>query len=301
MSNMINDSQTLSEHMAAGRMPASEALGYAVQIGDALRRLHDAGGVHGALTPAAVLLTPEGVRLLPGEAVHSASVTPYLAPERIRGDAPDACADIFSFGAVAYEMLTGRPPFQGDTPEALAESVGNVAPPPIGHPSLDRLIGICLSKDRGARWQRIQQAVIELRLLAGAGRRSEPGVVARHAQVETTLRAEIRQLESRMTSRLDEQRRVLEETCDALHTLCAQLDELDGRVAAGQEVTRQLAVLADKVPHLEQTVNAQAVAIERACNGIARTDDLVESVVEALESLQGLVLEQSEERALVAG
>ena len=61
-------------------------------------------------------LTGFGVRLLPPQPDDTGAVTPYLAPERLRGQAPDACTDVFAFGAVVYEMLAERPAFEGDTP-----------------------------------------------------------------------------------------------------------------------------------------------------------------------------------------
>jgi hypothetical protein len=290
-------------------MPTGEALHYATQIGDALRSLHEEGRAHGTLTPAAVMVNGAGLHLLPGDPGDLNNITAYIAPERILGHEPDACADLFSFGAIIYEMLTGRPPFEGDTPDALAESVSRCAPAPIGQPGLDRLVRTCLSKDRDGRCQRIQHALMELRLLAGAERRSDPSVVTRRNQVEASMRAEIRQLESQWASLFDEQRHALREACDVLQILRGHLDEMGGQLTAAQErmarteqfiekahseMAGQQTLLDDRLQHLEQTVTAQAAAIERACNGISRTDDLVERVVESLESLQGLVLEQSE-------
>jgi chromosome segregation ATPase len=220
-------------------------------------------------------------------------------------------------------MVTGRRAFPGDTAEAIAESMGNTTPLPISHPELDRLVGTCLSKDRAGRCQSMQHVVMKLKLLAGLERRSEPGVVLRHNRIEAKLRAEIQQLESRWTSTLERQQRVateehsiLQQVSEVLLALREQISEIDGRLGDVQgrvtraeqateetrsEIAEQGTMLLDEFRELEQTVNTQAVAIERTRNRLVQTDDLVERVVEALESLQSLVLEQSEERIAVGG
>jgi len=80
----------------------------------------------------------------------TSAVTPYTAPEVAAGGPPTARSDIFSFGAVAYEMLTGRPAFQGESPEVLAESILRSNPRPSGVPSADRFLRCC-SKGTRAR------------------------------------------------------------------------------------------------------------------------------------------------------
>ena len=312
---MTSDSQTLSQRIAAGALPIPEALRCAIQLGEAVRHLHDEGRAHGALTPDAVSFTRFGLRLLPPQDGAAEALTPYVAPERLRGQAPDACSDVFAFGAVVYEMLAGRPAFEGDTPEELSEALSSRAPAPLGHPGLDRLVSTCLSKDRAGRWQRMQQVVMELKLLAASERRSEPGVTLRHSEMEAALRAEMEQLESRWTDRFERQQKTLEEATEGLKAVHAQLGDLDARFAeagerlagaekaangATDEISEIHTVLSGEVRGLYQKVKEQAYSIEAARAGITRTDDLVERVVDALESLQSIVLEQSEERVAVA-
>ena len=157
---------------------------------------------------------------------------------------------------------------------------------------------------------------MELKLLAASERRSEPGVTLRHSELEAALRAEIEQLESRWTGHFERQQETLEEATEALKAVRAQLGDLDGRFAeasqrlasaertasgATEEIAQIHAGLSGEVRGLYQKVKEQAYSIEAARAGIARTDDLVERVVDALESLQSIVLEQSEERVAVAG
>ncbi len=320
---MMNDYQTLSQRLAQGKIPLPEALRYATQLGDALRRMHDEGRVHGALTPSGVILNGAGLRLLTAEPATAGEATPYMAPERFHGNPPDTSGDIFSFGAVVYEMLAGGRAFPGETPEAIAESIGNSTPPPIGHPELDRLVAACLSKDRAGRCQSMQYAVMKLKLMDGLERRSGPGVVLRQMRMESRMRAEMQQMESRWTSSLEQQQRVaaeehsiLQQVSEVLLALREQISEIDSRLGQVQdrvahaeqaaeesrcEIAEQGTMLLDEFRELEHTVNTQAVAIEATRNRLVQTDDLVERVVEALESLQSLVLEQSEERTAVHG
>src|ERR1043166_7264396 len=117
----MNDLTTLARRIAEGRLPASEALRYAMQVGESLRKIHDAGEVHGAVTPSNIYLTDAGAELVPpGAAVQADAITGYTAPEVAAGRAPESRSDIFSFGAGLYEMLTGRRAFEGKTRATVA-------------------------------------------------------------------------------------------------------------------------------------------------------------------------------------
>ena len=199
------NSQT--EAPAAGRaLKLSEALGIAIQIADALDQAHQHGVVHRDLKPANVMLLPSSggsgavahVKLLdfglakltrPADAiesaqtVHSDLTSPgmvlgtvrYMAPEQIEGRAADARTDIFAFGVVLYEMLTGRKAFDGKTQASLIAAIINVDPAPlsalvpIAPRALDRLVSRCLAKDPDDRWQTAHDLLLQLRWIAERG------------------------------------------------------------------------------------------------------------------------------------
>jgi hypothetical protein len=129
-------------------------------------------------------------------------VTPYTAPEVAAQNRPgDARSDIFSFGAIVYEMLTGRRAFVGEPEAVLVASLCNSTAAATGSPAVDRLVGGCLAKDPAARWQRMQKIILELKLLTAAAKRSATTPAARPA-AEAVLRAEMQQMESRLAARL---------------------------------------------------------------------------------------------------
>ena len=191
--------KTLARRIAEGRLPVSEALRYAMQVGDALRKLHDAGEVHGAVTPHQILLTDRGAELS-SELPAGNPVTPYTAPEVLLGRPADARSDIFSFGAVLFEALTGRRAFEGEDPATIAANLAGAATPSSGSPAADRILGPCLAKNPDQRAARMQKILMELKLLSGAARRAEAQAAApSHKESEiAALRAEVQAMESRI-------------------------------------------------------------------------------------------------------
>ena len=123
------------------------------------------------------------MRLSHAETVHSDLTGPgmvlgtvrYMAPEQVEGRAVDARTDIFAFGAVLYEMLTGRKAFDGKTQASLIAAIMNVEPTPvsalapIAPRALDRLVSRCLAKDPDDRWQTAHDLLLQLRWIAGRG------------------------------------------------------------------------------------------------------------------------------------
>ena len=173
----------------AGPLPLARGLEFASQILSALDAAHRKGITHRDLKPGNILMTKQGVKLLDfglaklvmsGAAIsmaqaltHAPSESPvgqqtltgehmilgtvqYMSPEQAQGKPADARSDIFSFGLVLDEMLTGRRAFDGTNPASViaailerdAPSVASVAPP-----ALDRLLQRCLAKDPDERWQ----------------------------------------------------------------------------------------------------------------------------------------------------
>jgi hypothetical protein len=125
-------------------LPAEEALRYAIDIGSALNRAHKRGAVHGKLSPHAILLTESGARIVRPVEGTDLDALAYRSPEQVSGEAPDWRSDIFSFGTLLYEMVSGRRAFSGEG-AALDRAIlegrrhldGQVADP-CGHGRRDR-------------------------------------------------------------------------------------------------------------------------------------------------------------------
>jgi Tol biopolymer transport system component len=164
--------QLLSERLAEGPLTAEEALRYAVELGSAIGKAHSGGQVHGQISPRSIMITGAGLRLLEPFKTGDAAL-PYNSPEQIRGEAADARSDVWAFGAVAYQMASGRAPFPGSGGD-LKRAIQSQTPAPLDLPSsagaaLEGVIYGCLEKDPAQRRQRIQNAVTELKLSGGKG------------------------------------------------------------------------------------------------------------------------------------
>ena len=339
-----NEPRTLAQRLAQGKIPAPEAARYATILAEALRKIHDAGQAHGGVSPASIVLSGSGLEL--GPAVHAeGTITPYTAPELLEGHAPDSRSDLFAFGAVVYEMFSGRRAFEGDGPAALSTAINSSMPPSCGSSAVDRLVANCLAKDPAARAQRMHKIQMELKLLTVLGHRAgAPAAVQREPAADTAvLRAEMRQIEGRVAARMQACEKAVAEVQHATSELRGQLAAVNSWLAtAGEqqvsipegfleaaeariaerlggdresgggrmarleqdlEATRKrIATLHESVAEdflaFEQGLKSQAAAIESARTAMGQTDDLVERVVEALESLQSAVLEPREDRAV---
>src|ERR1022692_4595467 len=251
---IANDNQTLAQRLAEGRLPIAEALRYAMQLADCLGKLHDVGKAHGAVTPSNLVVVAGGVELLPPPEGSSGAITPYTAPEVVQGRAADARSDVFGFGAILFEMITGRRAFEGDSRITLAANLLETPAPASGSPTVDRLVGPCLNKNPEARRQRMQKIMMELKLLSVAMRRSEAdaalSVAMRRSEADAAaaprrdaaadtaaIRAEVQQLEVRMEARLRDQETSVTEmhrSASAADTaaVLAEMQQLEARMGA---------------------------------------------------------------------
>jgi len=207
------EGETLADRLKSGPVPLEQAVQYAMQIADALDKAHRAGIVHRDLKPGNVMLTKAGAKLLDfglakgGGAVASGSglsmmpTTPagltvqgtilgtfqYMAPEQLEGEQADARTDIFAFGAMLYEMLTGKKAFEGKSHASLISSIMSSKPAavstvlPVAPPALDRIIQTCLAKDRNDRFQTAHDLLLQLRWMTEADAAAVvPAVVRGH-------------------------------------------------------------------------------------------------------------------------
>ena len=195
------EGETLAKRLEKGPLPLVQVLKFGAQIGDGLDKAHRSGVVHRDLKPGNIMLTPTGAKLLDfglaktasplaeiatltAAAAQPAPVTAqgtivgtiqYMSPEQIEGKELDARSDIFSFGAVLYEMLTGQRAFPGKSQLSVVSAILEKEPAPISTtkpmtpPALDRVIRRCLAKDPEERWQTARDIAIELKWIAKAG------------------------------------------------------------------------------------------------------------------------------------
>ena len=264
---IANDNQTLAQRLAEGRLPIAEALRYAMQLADCLGKLHDVGKAHGAVTPSNLVVVAGGVELLPPPEGSSGAITPYTAPEVVQGRAADARSDVFGFGAILFEMITGRRAFEGDSRITLAANLLETPAPASGSPTVDRLVGPCLNKNPEARSQRMQKIMMELKLLSVAMRRSEADAAAaprRDAAADTAaIRAEVQQLEARMDARLRDQ----ETSVTEMHRSASAADTAAVLAEMQQMEARMDARLRDQetgLTEMQRSANAADAATVRA-------------------------------------
>ena len=197
------EGETLAKRLARGSLPVPETLAYAIQIADALNNAHRCGIVHRDLKPANIMLTKVGAKLLDfglaklrepasvrpaGGAAEQPTAArsltavrtilgtlPYMAPEQLEGSNVDARADVFAFGAVVYEMATGRKAFEGKGEVSLIAAILDREPPsmsslqPLTPPLLDHVITRCLAKHPDNRWQSAGDVMRELQWIAAGG------------------------------------------------------------------------------------------------------------------------------------
>ncbi len=197
------EGETLAARLTKGALPLPDALKIGLEILSALDAAHRHGVVHRDLKPGNVMLTRTGAKLLDfglakvasplNSSISSASVLPttierpltaqgtilgtfqYMAPEQIEGDVVDARTDLFAFGAVLHEMVTGRRAFNGKSQASLLGAILKEDPPPVSQtqtvapPALDYLVRTCLAKDPDSRFQTAHDVWLQLKWIVEGG------------------------------------------------------------------------------------------------------------------------------------
>jgi len=194
------EGESLADRLKRGPLPLNQAMSYGIQVADALDKAHRAGIVHRDLKPANIMLTRSGAKLLDfglaklrgndheGDLTQQSNLPTepiditgegtivgtfqYMTPEQLEAGQVDARTDIFAFGAVLYEMITGRKAFTGKSRVSLIGAILKDEPPPISRiqpmipPALDRVVETCLEKDPDERWQSAHDLMRELKWVA---------------------------------------------------------------------------------------------------------------------------------------
>ncbi len=193
------EGETLAQRLERGPMPMEEALQIGGQIADALDKAHRSGVVHRDLKPQNVMLTPGGAKLMDfglaklkaaeGSVTASQLTTKdnitspgavlgtlqYMSPEQFEGIDVDARSDIFAFGGILYEMLTGRKAFTGKSRALLIGAIAASDPEPLSKvdPSipaaLEHVVTRCLAKDPERRWQTAHALMLQIQWIARSG------------------------------------------------------------------------------------------------------------------------------------
>jgi Tol biopolymer transport system component len=193
------EGETLAKRLEKGPLPVEQVLKYGAQIADALDRAHRSGIVHRDLKPGNIMLTAAGAKLLdfglarPAAPLSDATTLavvskspvteegtilgtfPYMSPEQVEGKELDGRSDIFSLGAVLYEMLTGQRAFQGKSQLSVASAILEREPAPVNSikpltlPALDHAIKKCLAKSGEERWQSASDLASELKWIGESG------------------------------------------------------------------------------------------------------------------------------------
>jgi eukaryotic-like serine/threonine-protein kinase len=187
------EGETLATRLQRGRLSLAHLFEFAIQIASALDVAHKSGIIHRDLTTRNIMLTPAGAKLLDfglaktTTAIVDTSVTAsreltapgtilgtlrYMAPEQLEGRNADARTDLFAFGCVLYEMVTGKKAFEARNSATLLTAIMALAPTPVREvvpgapPAVEYIIARCLEKDPDDRWQTARDLLAELKRTA---------------------------------------------------------------------------------------------------------------------------------------
>lgn len=207
------EGETLAARLERGPLAMDGALVAAGQIAEALDAAHRKGVVHRDLKPSNIMLTASGVKLLDfglaklrdaesgnpiDRSTRSVQLTaastilgtiPYMSPEQVEGRDVDARTDLFSLGAILYEMTSGRPAFDGRSPASVISAILTHDPAPLSAlisgvpPGVDRVVKKCLAKEPDERWQNAADLTAALRWIRDDSTTSRDGARANRRSV----------------------------------------------------------------------------------------------------------------------
>jgi serine/threonine protein kinase len=196
--------KTLTERLMEGPLPEKELVSLAMQIVEAVEEAHDRGIVHRDLKPANILVTPKGQAkildfglakwLRPGEeltadhardTLSTAGTLPYMSPEQLNDEAVDERTDIYSLGAVFYEMAVNQKVFSRPLTSQVIDAIFNQAPVSLRvvnarlSPALDDIVMKCLEKEPAHRYQSAKELLVDFRRMAARSSAVMPVVGSR--------------------------------------------------------------------------------------------------------------------------
>jgi serine/threonine protein kinase len=279
--NRVTSSMNDLEEMQEIRtLPTEEALRYATSLAELLRHLHRDGTVCGCLDPANAVWDNHSVKL---RQTHAGGMTAYFSPEQVRGETADARSDIFSFGAIVYELFSGRRAFPAHDPEELKKQILECAPLPLeGIPEgMRSLLNGCLQKDPDLRWQRMNPILIELKLANASTRQAQSAAEWRDKVL--SLRSHVAAHDERLAEQQSSQESAVADLRQSI-----------------QRIEETLAAIHESIAALQKGSQVHTKAIEGLHVAASQTDEVVEHVVEAFGTMHKTMVERGEAKILVS-
>jgi tetratricopeptide (TPR) repeat protein/predicted Ser/Thr protein kinase len=175
------DGMDLKDKISTGKLPIEEVLKIAIQIAEGLQTAHEKGIIHRDIKSSNIMLTAKGkvkvmdfglAKVAGGAMLTKTGTTlgtvAYMSPEQARGNEVDQRSDIWAFGVILYEMLTGNHPFKGEYEQAVTYSIVNENPVPVQEtrpdvpPELTKIVNKCLEKEPESRYQHADEILVDL-------------------------------------------------------------------------------------------------------------------------------------------